>query len=424
VIGEQEQAVEGLAPKRRRARGKGSLFKHGRVWWISVSSLGKRTRENTKHTDRRKAQEYLDAKLALLQQAKVTGQAVLTSELRRVTVREQVEALLLDYKLRKVRSLAQVRAHLGFPPNRKPNQAPSKILKAFGAWRVVDLSNKAVDQYVEGRLATGAQSATVNRETQLLGQAVQPFFTRLALPAPTIRRLPEDNVRQGFFERGDFEKVVDALPDDLRDFCRFGYLSGWRRGELASLRWADVDREGGVLRLRPEASKNGRGRTLVLVRELAAIIERRWTARAVLGAGSTMVSPFVFHRNGRRIVDFRKAWASACEAAGVPGRLFHDLRRTAVRNMVRAGVAERVAMEVSGHRTRSVFDRYNIVSEADLRAAVERTSDYVNRLPSVPTGGLLGCGPRRRRGGSVSDRWAVRTQAVHRNTKGASGVVR
>ncbi len=116
-----------------------------------------------------------------------------------------------------------------------------------------------------------------------------------------------------------------------------------------SLQWPDVDRAANVIRLRPEAAKNGHGRPLALDAELAALIERRWIARKYQTAdGTSALSPFVFHRHGKPIVDFRKAWRSACEAAGVSGRLFHDLRRTAVRNMVRAGVRETVAMGVSG----------------------------------------------------------------------------
>jgi hypothetical protein len=134
-----EEAAAGLATtaapekKRRRTRGKGSLFKHGRTWWIAVSFRGQRIRENTTQTDKRKAQEYLDAKLATIAQAKVTGQGVVTSEQRRITVPQRLEALQLDFELRKVRSLAQARAHLGFPPEPKsPDQkpaAPTRILE-------------------------------------------------------------------------------------------------------------------------------------------------------------------------------------------------------------------------------------------------------------------------------------------------------
>jgi integrase len=381
--------------KRRRARGKGSLFKHGRTWWIAVSFRGIRIRENTNHADRRKAQESLDAKLATLAQAKVTGRGVVTSELRRVTVRERLEALLLDYEVRKVRSLASARAHLGFPPAPKrpdqPPRAPRRVLKHFGHWHVVELSEEAVKQYIKARQDAGALPATINRETQLLGQGAQPFLAKLGLPALTIPRLPEHNVRQGFFERAEFERVAAGLPEALRDVARFGYLTGWRRGEILSLRWSDVDREGGVIRLRPEHAKNGHGRQLALAgADLPALIERRWTARVVEttnpdGTTTTRVSPYVFHRQGEPIVDFRKAWAAACDSAGVTGRLFHDLRRTSVRNMVRAGVRETIAMAVSGHRTRSMFDRYNIVSEADLREAAARTSAYVSQLPIEAT---------------------------------------
>ncbi len=104
--------------------------------------------------------------------------------------------------------------------------------------------------------------------------------------------------------------------------------------------------------------------------DLAELIDRRWQARLFETAGNVRVAALVFHRDGEPVGDFRKAWATACDTAGVPDKLFHDLRRTAARNMVRAGVPERVAMAVTGHVTRSMFDRYNIVSEDDLRMAV------------------------------------------------------
>jgi integrase len=193
--------------------------------------------------------------------------------------------------------------------------------------------------------------------------------------------LPENNTRQGFFERPDLEAVVAALPAYLRDFTRFAYLTGWRKGEIISLKWTDVDRDAGTIRLRPEAAKTGRGRTVVLEGDLAELIHRRWEGRLLEKDGNVRVAALVFHRDGEPVGDFRRAWATACQAAGAD-RLFHDLRRTAARNMVRAGVPERVAMAVTGHLTRSMFDRYNIVSEDDLRMATQKTTMYVDTLPT------------------------------------------
>jgi len=171
-------------------------------------------------------------------------------------------------------------------------------------------------------------------------------------------------------EHSEYLVFRGQLPADHQDILDFAYLTGWRRGEVLGLEWSDVDRSAGVVRLRPEKCKTREGRVLVLSKPLRDVIERLWRAR-VLGC------PLVFHRQGRSLDHFKDTWRRACKAAGLPGKLFHDLRRTAVRNMVRAGIPERVAMQMSGHKTRSVFDRYNIVSETDLRQAAERLAAYV-----------------------------------------------
>src|SRR5438445_4544285 len=127
----------------------------------------------------------------------------------------------------------------------------------------------------------------------------------------------------------------------------------------SSLEWPDVDLGTGVIRLRAEHSKNKQPRTLMLTGDLLEVMRRRAALRR-------LDCLLVFHKDGKPLGDFRKAWATACKAAGLAGHHFHDLRRSAIRNMVRGGTPERVAMAISGHKTRSTFDRYNIVSEADL----------------------------------------------------------
>jgi len=194
--------------------------------------------------------------------------------------------------------------------------------------------------------------------------------------APLIRHLSEaGNARQGFFSDLEFRNVASNLEPDLADFALFGYLTGWRKGEINSLRWSDVD--GDVVRLQAENSKNGEARFVTLEGELAELIERRKACRQVKTKTAVVLSDLVFHRDGEPIRDFRKAWTAAFKMAGVPLRLFHDLRRTAVRNMIRAGVPDRVAMQVSGHKTRSMLDRYNIVSEKDQREAMQKTQAYL-----------------------------------------------
>lgn len=351
-----------------RIQGFGYLFLRGEWVWLRYSHRGKDYRKPAKTKDPKKA-------FAQLRQlhGRAQGGASVDPKVERVTVGKLLDALEAHYRLEGVRGMVAALSHL------KP------VREAFGDCRAVDLTAEAVDRYVEERLAAGKRPATVNRETQLLGQAFRLALRRKRVTAaPWIRRLSETgNRREGFLEPAEVEALAAALPEDLRDFTRFGYLSGWRKGEIASLRWADVDRDGRVVRLRPEASKNEHGRLLPLEGVLGELIEKRWTAREYQTQdGQVALSPYVFHRAGEPVGDFRKAWASACKAAGLAGKLFHDLRRSAVRNMVRAGVSERVAMDVSGHKTRSIFDRYDITSEKDRREALQRTDAYVQGAPA------------------------------------------
>lgn len=137
-----------------------------------------------------------------------------------------------------------------------------------------------------------------------------------------------------------------------------------------------------TVRREPGTTKNKAGRTVYLPTVLWDVIERQWQTRP---EGCS----WVFHRDGQQIKNFRKAWANACKEAGVPSRIPHDFRRTAARNLIRAGVPERVAMMITGHKTRSVFDRYNIVSPGDLQEAARRIDQGVIsalKSPMEPSG--------------------------------------
>lgn len=185
---------------------------------------------------------------------------------------------------------------------------------------------------------------------------------------PHIPMLEESGPRQGFVEHAEFIALRDALPERLRDPITFLYLSGWRVGEMKSLEWANVNGDRSRVYLSPEKSKNQEGRTLPLSGELAEVFGRAHATRRI-------DSPLVFYTVGK---DFRGAWAAACTKAGLGKLLVHDLRRSGVRHMVRSGTPEGVVMALSGHKTRSVFERYNITSEADLVEAVERRDQYLS----------------------------------------------
>jgi integrase len=286
----------------------------------------------------------------------------------RVTVEALLQGVERDYQIQKRRSLPQLRSHL------------RHIRAFFGMDRAVEVTPDRLRDYIAQRQTEGAADATINRELEGLQRAFSLAVEVGTLAqAPTFLSLSEDNARQGFFERAEFEAVLAHLADaDVRDFCEWFYWTGMRPDEMRALTWTAFDREDWTLRLHARDAKTRYGRALGLEQDLRRIIERRLQARR-------LDCPLIFHRGGRRVGEFRKAWKRACREAGVEGKLVYDLRRTAVRNMVRAGVDPAVAMKISGHRTRSIFDRYNIISDVDLREAITKTTRYVNSLPTTPS---------------------------------------
>lgn len=347
-------------------RGMGRIFKrpNSSSWWIAYCHRGKEIRESSGSDERKLAERLLKQRLKEIGADSLGLKAFVGPQQDRILVSELLDALEADLKLRQVRSLTRIQSHL------------KRAQNAFGDRRALDVTTETVDRYIEFRLSEKAAPATVNRETGLLAQAFKLAVERQRIStAPKIRKLSEKgNARQGFFEKGDFEEMVKGLPDYLRDFSSFGYLTGWRRGEIASLTWTDLDIDSRMILLRGPESKNGHLRKVPLEGKLWEIIERRLNKRSYQKPDGTVeMSLYVFHRKGRPIGDFRKSWDSALKDAGLGKKLFHDFRRTAARNMRRAGVPEKVCMDILGHRTTSMFLRYNITDERDLREAMQKT---------------------------------------------------
>ena len=191
-------------------------------------------------------------------------------------------------------------------------------------------------------------------------------------------RLRENPPRQGFFEHPEYLAVRAHLPAPWQDILDLAYYSGWRKQEILGLNWDEIDEAGGVIRLSPARSKTLVGRILPISPPIAEALARRRARR-------DPTSPLVFHRDGIPVRRWRTAWRTACQAAGVPTRFLHDCRRTAARNLIRANVPERVAMLLTGHKSRAIFDRYNIIHEQELLDAGDQLVEYLaQQAQAVP----------------------------------------
>ncbi|HLK86296.1 MAG TPA: site-specific integrase [Candidatus Binataceae bacterium] len=339
----------------------GRIFKRGSIYWIAYCYRGKEYRESSRSSNESQARKLLKKRIGEV----ANGHLIGPSE-ERLSFEDLAKMLITDYEINGKRSVDSALLSI------------RHLREFFGLYRAIDITPDRICAYVLARQHDGAANGSINRELAALKRAFT-LATRAGKlnSAPYIRLLEENNSRCGFLDHGSFLALRDGLPAHLKDPVTFLYLSGWRVSEMRTLEWRDVDLGGHEVRLRPEESKNKDGRVLPLRGELLEVLERAREKRRP-------DCPFVFHEQGEPIGDFRKAWKTACKKAGISGIIVHDLRRTAVRNMVRAGIPERVAMELSGHKTRRIFDRYNIVSSEDLAAATERLQGHLGTQPKAP----------------------------------------
>lgn len=359
---------------RPKYTGRDGVIRESAVWWVRFRQHGKTVRQSTDTDNDHKARAFLRER-----EGKVALNIHVSPQGDRLTLQDAATMIRDDYAANGRKSAATVDFRL------------RRLQAHFGAaTRLSRITTGDVERYKAARLAAKAAPATINRELAALQRMASLARTQHGLATPFhAQRFEEHNVRKGFFEPAGFEAVSQHLRPELAALARAAYLTGWRKSELRSRQWGHVDFAAGWLRLEPEETKNSEGRMFPLTPELRAVLEAQRARVDGIQKASGRIVPWIFARDdGAPVGDFKKAWATACVAAGffqvvlgeatdgappktrnVPTRIFHDFRRSAVRNLIRASIPETTAMAMTGHLTRSVFKRYAIVDEAMLREA-------------------------------------------------------
>ena len=356
------------------------------IYWIQYRVAGRVQCESSRSKKRADAVDLLKRR-----EGDVVRGLPVTTKVGQLRLEEAAEDLLNDYRTNGKRSLVDVK-----------RRVEKHLQPFFGNRRMTAITTVEVRRFTVARQAAGASNGEINRELT----ALKRMFTLATqsgklLHRPYLPMLRENNVRQGFFERDQFESIRHHLP------AAFAYATGWRTpSEILPLEWRHVDFRIGEVRLDPGTTKNDEGRVFPFTADLRAILEEQRRQADRLREKGLIARYVFFHfietksgplgkKSGERITasGFDKAWRRAREKAGLPDRIPHDFRRTAVRNLEQAGVPRSVAMKLTGHRTESVYRRYAIVSAGDLRSAARQLDAYT----FADTGGMSGgaTGPNR-----------------------------
>ena len=394
-----------MAKRRRRNNGEGTLIaprpEVSRFWAVQLWENGRQIRRSTKSETKSGAIAFLDE----LKRQQRTG----------IFTAESSKLCYGDIRQLFVQDRAEQNRH-------SPERDVRRLDEFFGwsetssGWRVNRITVDAINQFKTKRAAVHATPATINRSLAALHRMFKLAVEQQKLSVqqvPLIKLLAEPTQpRSGFLEFADYERLLSRLPEYLHPVVAFGYYTGVRLGAILALRWewVDLNEDHPCVNFPPGIIKNRKPLRVPLnIGGLPEMLEKIRQKNAT--AELVFLAP-----DGMAIVDFRKAWRAACIAASLetelferrvkshfskgdgccsfcddpqvrkfvkpaPGKyfglIFHDLRRTAARDLVRAGVPETVAMKVTGHRTRSIFDRYNIASAEDVEQAMEARQRYI-----------------------------------------------
>lgn len=353
--------------KKSSQRGHGTTYQRGKIWWIRYWRDGKPFSESSFSEDYQDAFQLLSKRNAERPRSK-------SERPQDTTIASLLPLVEDDYKQKGLRSVRDVKARVRL-----------HVVPFFGQILASKLTGADIRAYKEKRLSELAEKATVNRELAVLRRSFQlglehepPMVSRI----PKIEKFPKDQetIRTGFLEHEQYRALLTALPPELRMLLVYGYHTGIRRGELLSIRVDQVNWQEKQLTLHHGTTKNKQGRVLPIYGDMVP-----WTEMALADITQNYPScQWLFHRGGHHILDFRTSWKNACEAAGVDARLFHDLRRCAVRNMEFAGIARTVARSITGHKTESTYLRYMIASARDIRDAGERLARFMGESSAEP----------------------------------------
>lgn len=355
-----------------KPRGSGSVYQRGSVWWFKYYDRnGRAHRESSRSRRKADAEKKLRKRISEI----ADGRRVLGCDAERTTFEDLRRFIVDDYRLNGRKSLDSV------------HQSFRALARWFAGFRAHEISYECLEHYAAERIAEGRARATVKRELVLLHRAFVLAERAERARVPRFPTVSVHNARSGFFEREQWLAVRRHLSAPIRDVGDFAYLTGWRVMEILTLQWRQVDFASGAVRLDPGSTKNATGRVFPFSHlfELKALLERRRRETKRLLRLSEAIVPWVFHDakgeplfwGKRPKKSLRRAWHRACQSSGNPGKLLHDFRRTAVRNLVRAGVGQNVAMELVGQKSDSIFRRYDIVATEDLVDGVERLAGYL-----------------------------------------------